>query len=93
MALIDSVPDIRDKLVSPIAITTRTAVQLRQDTQQGLDSSLFTRFLQITCRMCGLLRLFPRVAARRNHGIGLISTCNWLMSRSGKLPSRFESGL
>jgi hypothetical protein len=37
--------------------------------------------------------LFPRVAAQRNHGIGLISTCNWLMSRSGKLPSRFESGL
>jgi S1-C subfamily serine protease len=36
IALIDSVPDIRDKLVSPIAITTRTAVQLREDTQQGV---------------------------------------------------------
>ena len=36
MPLIDSVPDIRDKLVSPITITTRTAVQLREDTQQGV---------------------------------------------------------
>lgn len=36
MPLIDSVPDIRDKLVSPITITTRTAVQLREATQQGV---------------------------------------------------------
>ena len=35
MALIDSVPDIRHKLVSPIAITKRTAVQLREGYTTG----------------------------------------------------------